>query len=73
MADSISLPKASARFGFRGRIVVDKCPYCGGVHHHALAPDGRAGQRMADCFRGEYVLTFESPSSSIGEDVTPSK
>ena len=51
------LPKAKARYGFRGRIVVDECPYCKKTHHHSPAEED-SGQRMADCFIGEYILTF---------------
>lgn len=38
------------------RIIVDRCPYCGKTHTHL---DAVGRQRMADCFRGEYVLVFE--------------
>lgn len=38
------------------RIVVDVCPYCGWIHYH-LPPIGD-GIRLADCFKGEYVLDF---------------
>lgn len=48
--------KAKARWGFQ-RIVVDDCPYCHRTHYHN-APVGE-GARMADCFRGEYMLDFE--------------
>lgn len=52
------IPKAKARYGFRGRIVVDVCPYCGKTHHHNPGPDDDDLQRLADCFKGEYVLDF---------------
>jgi hypothetical protein len=47
---------AKARVGGTGRIVVDDCPFCHRTHYHSF-PIGE-GQRMADCFRGEYVLDF---------------
>lgn len=46
---------AKARYGFN-RIVVDDCPYCHKTHYHGF-PIGD-GQRMADCFQGEYILDF---------------
>lgn len=48
--------KAKARVGGTGRIVVDDCPFCHKTHYHML-PEGD-GQRLADCFRGEYILDF---------------
>lgn len=48
---------AKARVGGSGRIVVDDCPYCHRTHYHSL-PIGE-GQRLADCFIGEYTLDFE--------------
>lgn len=48
---------AKARFGHgTGRIIVDECPYCRKTHYHN--PPVGEGQRMADCFQGEYVLDF---------------
>lgn len=59
--------EAQARYGSGGspasgarRIIVERCPYCGRAHTHLEvvgSPD--SGQRMADCFRGEYKLVFE--------------
>lgn len=49
---------AKARIGGSGRIVVDSCPYCLRTHYHNL-PVGE-GQRMADCFMGEYTLDFNT-------------
>jgi len=49
--------KAKARYGYgTGRIIVDDCPYCHKTHYHNL-PVGE-GQRMADCYQGEYILDF---------------
>lgn len=63
------LPQAHARFDGIGspvsgarRIVVDACPYCGRRHTH-LESIGGSNQRMADCFQGEYILTFERKSA----------
>lgn len=51
------IPKVKARYSLgTNRIIVDKCPYCGGMHYHSL-PVGE-GQRLADCYKGEYVLDF---------------
>lgn len=60
--------KAKARWGFN-RIVVDDCPYCHRAHYHN-APIGE-GARTADCFRGEYLLDFESAEQCLRPD-TPS-
>lgn len=50
--------KAKARFGHgTGRIIVDDCPFCHRTHYHNPPVD--SGQRMADCFQGEYILDFE--------------
>ena len=54
--------KAKARWGFK-RIVVDDCPYCHRTHYHN-APVGE-GARMADCFKGEYLLDFEAAEQSV--------
>jgi hypothetical protein len=51
--------KAFARFGGTGRIVVDDCPYCHRTHYHN--PPVGEGRREADCFNGEYLLSFEKP------------
>lgn len=51
------MQKVKARFGGSGRIVVDYCPFCHHTHYHNQ-PVGE-GQRMADCFKGEYLLDFE--------------
>ena len=56
MSDKIVLT-AKARFGGSGRIVVDDCHYCHRTHYHSL-PVGE-GQRLAECFIGEYLLDFE--------------
>ena len=56
------LPFAQARFSpSMNRIYVGKCPYCGKDHEHAptLRRSDDRGQRMADCFKGEYVLRYE--------------
>lgn len=50
--------KAKARYGFRGRIVVDTCPYCSRTHHHNPGGSDDDLRRLADCFKGEYVLDF---------------
>lgn len=47
---------AKAIYGANGRIVVNDCPFCHRTHYHSL-PVGN-GQRMADCFQGEYVFDF---------------
>jgi hypothetical protein len=52
---------AYARFGGTGRIVVDDCPYCHRTHYHNQ-PVGE-GRREADCFRGEYILSFDEPAT----------
>ncbi len=55
-------PKAKARYGFRNRIIVDNCPYCGKTHYHS--PGGDDGQRMADCGKGEYILDFSEDDNA---------
>ena len=60
---------AKARFGIKGGIVVDECPYCHKKHYHNL-PVGE-GQRMADCLQGEYILDFdemETTTVEVAED-----
>ena len=47
---------AKAYIGYAGRIVVSDCPFCHHTHHHSQ-PIGD-GQRMADCFMGEYIFDF---------------
>jgi hypothetical protein len=59
--------KAQARYsGYRDRIVVDCCPYCGGTHYHGATGDDQGQSREADCFRGEYKLDF-TPLQVKGE------
>lgn len=50
--------EAKARYGFRNRIVVDSCPYCGRTHYHSRGGADDNLQRVADCFKGEYKLVF---------------
>lgn len=50
-----TVPRVRAIHIGRGRLVV-KCPYCGQSHYHNLTSAADSGQRMADCFRGEYIL-----------------
>ena len=54
--------KAKARYGFKN-IVVDDCPFCHHTHYHNH-PVGE-GVRMADCFKGEYLLDFEAAEQSV--------
>lgn len=52
--------QAIARVGY-DRIVVDVCPYCGKTHYHNFVRSGDdSNQRMADCFKGEYILVYQS-------------
>ncbi len=52
------LPKAeSERGGKSGKSVSTKCPYCGNIHFHRLYTNDNF-IREADCFRGEYILSF---------------
>lgn len=55
----MELPKAKAHFGFMNRIIVDKCPYCGKTHYHSQGGSDDNYQRLADCFKGKYISTFE--------------
>ena len=58
--------KAKARYSYgTGRIIVDDCPYCHRTHYHNHPID--SGQRMADCFQGEYILDFEESAQSEQE------
>ncbi len=59
------LIKAKARLGFRN-IVVDDCPYCHRTHYHN--PPIAEGVRMADCFKGEYLLDFEAAEHCLHTD-----
>ena len=54
--------KAKARYGFKN-IVVDDCPFCHHTHYHNH-PVGE-GVRMADCFKGEYLLDFEAAEQIV--------
>lgn len=62
------VPEAQARYdgvaspsGARS-IIVDRCPYCQRMHRHMEVVGVKdAGLRMADCFKGEYQLTFTNP------------
>ena len=59
---------AKARYGYgTGRIIVDDCPYCHKTHYHN--PPVGEGQRMADCYQGEYILDFSDavPSAKVSE------
>lgn len=57
-------PKVKARYGYgSGRIIVDACPYCQRAHYHNPPVDG--GQRMADCFGGEYILVFSDTAADV--------
>ena len=53
---------AEARHSGLGKIVVDKCPYCGGTHYHNY-PEAE-GIREAECLRGEYKLDFSQEKNS---------
>jgi hypothetical protein len=56
----MNTPKVRARIsGFRGRIVVDICPYCKGTHYHSPS-SSQIEVRLADCFKGEYILDFST-------------
>lgn len=55
---------AKATIGYTTNSILAACPYCGNVHRHSL-PVGD-GKRMADCFKGEYVLDF-TPSEEQTE------
>lgn len=52
------LRTAHGRYGYNGRIVVDKCPYCDKTHYHSLGDSRDDLVRLADCFRGEYKIVF---------------
>ena len=54
-----TLPEAQARFGFRDRIIVESCPYCGCQHAHYSTGSDEGKPRMADCLQGEYLLRFK--------------
>lgn len=56
--DINKVPKVKARYGFRDRIVVDVCLYCGKAHYHNPGGPDDDLQRLADCFKGEYILDF---------------
>jgi hypothetical protein len=60
---------AKARFGYAGRIVVDECPYCHKSHCHN--PPVGEGQRMADCFQGEYILDFSVTPNTACTGLAP--
>lgn len=62
--DEEQLPKVKAHYGFRGRIVVDMCPYCGRAHHHNPGGFDDDLRRLTDCFQGEYVLDFSVEPSN---------
>lgn len=64
----MDLPKVKARFGFMNRIIVDKCPYCDKAHYHLQGGSDDNYQRLADCFKGEYILTFEPSSGYYSMD-----
>ena len=56
MEANVVLPKVLGHEEWQNHIVVDCCPYCGRqhVHSHPLGD----GQRLADCFIGEYVIVL---------------
>lgn len=73
-----AIPVAFARYAGIGssasgarRIIVDSCPYCGHTHRHIEALGETANQRLADCFRGEYVLQFAEVHARPAEVVEP--
>ena len=56
---AVEVREARGHYGFRGRIVVPRCPYCGCEHYHSSGGASDDYRRLADCYRGEYVIRIK--------------
>ena len=54
--EPLELPRVRGQW--IGRRVAVRCPYCQELHWHMPGPEDK-WQRMADCYRGEYLVVFE--------------
>ena len=64
------IPTVKASIGYKGRYIVT-CPFCKRTHTHN--PPLGEGQRMADCFRGEYIIVIAEPEPTAAELIRESE